>query len=405
MSTEQPSYLAVLATPHVVRSFLPSIIGRLSLATSGLALVLLLEQSTGSFVLAGSVTAALGIANVVATPWRARLIDRLGQTGVLAALGLGHAGALIALGLLPRADSPILLLLAVIAGATSPPFGATMRVLWADALPARGLRARGFSLDAVAEEVTFAVGPLAAALLAVVVDPFASLLLSAGCVALGSLLFVTSPLSRQQRGTHAARHGDSPRSRTPLRSPGFPTIVLVMVAPGIVLGCVEIAAPALASAESNTLLAGVLLALFAGSSAIGGLAYGRLRIRHSLERQLLALTLALLVISTVAGLVGGAIAALIGFTLSGLFIAPGLIVGYLSADARTDPRVRTEASSWINTAVNLGAAFGAAVFGALTDATGPGPALAMCAGLGFVIVAIAAPFLLRARVGDSADPG
>ena len=72
------SYLTVLREPHVVRSFIPSIIGRLSLATSGLALVLLLEQSTGSFAIAGIVTAALGIANVVVTPWRARLIDHRG---------------------------------------------------------------------------------------------------------------------------------------------------------------------------------------------------------------------------------------------------------------------------------------------------------------------------------------
>jgi hypothetical protein len=70
ISTDHLSYRAVLRTPQIARSFLPSIVGRLSLATSGLALVLLLEQSTGSFALAGAITAVLGIANVVATPLR-----------------------------------------------------------------------------------------------------------------------------------------------------------------------------------------------------------------------------------------------------------------------------------------------------------------------------------------------
>lgn len=397
MSIERPTYLAVLGTKHVSRSFFPSIIGRLSLATSGLALVLLLEQSTGSFAVAGIVTAALGVANVVATPFRARLIDRRGQTVVLTALGLTHAASLVGIGLLADAGLTTLVCLSVVAGASSPPFGATMRVLWSAALPAGVQRTRGFSLDGVAEEVTFAVGPLAAALLAVIVDPFAALLLSAGCVAVGTAFVVTSPLSRQQRGSHRADVTDLKPAITPLRARGFLPIVLAMTAPGVILGCIEIAAPAVSNAESSTLLAGILLALFASASAVGGLLYGRMEIPTRLERQLLILAFVLVAITTVTGLLGGVIAAVVGFSLSGLCLAPLLIVGYLAADARTDARVRTEASSWINTAVNLGAAIGAGVFGALTDAAGPGFAVAICAALAGVIVAACAPLLLRAR--------
>ncbi|WP_460461817.1 MFS transporter [Arthrobacter pigmenti] len=397
MSTEQSSYRAVLSTRHAARSFLPSILGRLSLATSGLALVLLLEETTGSFAIAGAVTAVLGIANVVATPWRARLIDRRGQAMPLTVLGLGHAASLIALGLTAEAGLPTLLCLGVLAGVSAPPFGATMRVLWSAALPPGGLRTRGYSLDAVAEEVTFAVGPLLAALLAVIINPFASLLLSAGCVAVGAALFVTSPLSRDQHGSHRAGNADSRQITSPLRCRGFPPIVIAMTAPGVILGCIEIAAPAVAESESNTLLSGVLLALFAGASALGGLLYGRAQLRPVLERQLLVLTLAPLVIFAATGLIGGTVAALIGFALSGLCLAPQLIVGYLAADARADPRVRTEASSWINTAVNLGAALGAVIFGAVTDTTGPGRGLVISAIIAGVIMAICAPFLLRSR--------
>ncbi len=403
MSTEQPSYRAVLSTRHAARSFLPSVLGRLSLATSGLALVLLLEEATGSFAIAGAVTAALGIANVVATPWRARLIDRLGQIVPLTALGIGHAVSLIVLGLTAEAGLPILLCLGVLAGVSAPPFGATMRVLWSTALPVGGMRTRGFSLDAVAEEVTFAVGPLLAALLAVIVDPFASLLLAASCVAVGAALFVTSPLSRQQRGSHKAGHAESRPITSPLRSRGFPPIVIAMIAPGVILGCIEIAAPAVAESASNTLLSGVLLALFAGASALGGLLYGRVQLRPVLERQLLVLSLAPLFIFAATGLIGGTMAALIGFALSGLCLAPQLIVGYLAADARTDPRAGTEASSWINTAVNLGAALGAVIFGAVTDTTGPGLGLVISAMIAGAIMAICAPFLLRSRPAEESE--
>ncbi|MCI2956355.1 hypothetical protein MN032_01515 [Agromyces atrinae] len=391
-----PSYSSVLRAPGIARAFVPSIIGRLSLATSGLALVLLLERSTGSFAVAGAVTAALGIANVVATPWRARLIDRRGQALVLSLLGAVHAASLVAFAVLTDAALPALLVLGVIAGVSAPPFGATMRVVWATALDAGGSRTRGFSLDAVAEEVTFAVGPLLAAVLAAVLDPVASLLASAAFVALGTAAFVTSRLSREQVGSHRVSV-DGPAAVTPMRSRGFPLIVVAMTAPGIILGCIEIAAPAIAAGASSTVLSGVLLALFAGASAIGGLVYGRLRVRATFERQLLVIVAVLLVVSAATGLIGGPLAALIGFALAGLFLAPVLIVGYLAADARTDPRARTEASSWINTAVNFGAAIGALVFGALTDGTGPGVALVWTvAGAGVVLVGCG-PWLVQGR--------
>lgn len=398
MSTDRPSYRAVLRTPRILRSFLPSILGRLSLATSGLALVLLLEQSTGSFAVAGAVTGVLGIANVLATPWRARIIDRRGQTIPLSVLSAAHAITLIAFGLFPNAPLSLLLVIGIAAGASSPPFGATMRVLWSEALPAGPLRARGFSLDAIAEEVTFAIGPLAAALLAALFDPLASLMLSAGAVAAGTLLFVMSPLSCSQHGSarDASVHR-APAAVTPMRARGFPVIVGAIVAPGIVLGAIEIAAPAIAAAAGSTPLSGALLALFAGGSAVGGLVYGRIRWRWRLERQLLVLIAVSLAVAAVTGVIGGVAAAVIGFTICGSLLAPVMIVGYLSADARTDAHVRTEASSWINTAVNFGAAIGAVVFGALTDVAGPEPALAWTALTAGLIAIACAPPLIRAR--------
>ncbi|MYW95221.1 hypothetical protein G3I59_32645 [Amycolatopsis rubida] len=104
MSTEHLSYWAALRQPHVVRSFLPSVLGRSSLAMSGLALVFLLESGSGSFAAAGAVTAVPGIANVVATPWRARAVDQLGQTAVLSALGAVHTVALVVFAANPGAS-------------------------------------------------------------------------------------------------------------------------------------------------------------------------------------------------------------------------------------------------------------------------------------------------------------
>ncbi|WP_093575431.1 MFS transporter [Amycolatopsis rubida] len=138
------------------------------------------------------------------------------------------------------------------------------------------------------------------------------------------------------------------------------------------------------------------MALFAGASALGGLLYGRLNPRMAVERQLLVLGTALIGVSATAGLIGSTPALVVGNGIAGGFIAPLLIVGYLAADARTDPTVRTEASSWINTAINLGAAAGSGLLGATTETTAPGTALAICAAAAAFVLLVSAPRRRRA---------
>lgn len=123
MSLHHPSYRAVLSTQHVARSFLPSALGRLSPATSGLAMVLLLVETTESFTNAGLVTAAFGLADVVATPWRARLIDRLGPTLPLSPLGLVQAARLTVLGFASESELHPLLCLGFLPGCPPRPSG------------------------------------------------------------------------------------------------------------------------------------------------------------------------------------------------------------------------------------------------------------------------------------------
>ncbi|TFD28814.1 hypothetical protein [Cryobacterium lyxosi] len=74
-----------------------------------------------------------------------------------------------------------------------------------------------------------------------------------------------------------------------------------------------------------------------------------------------------------------------------LFLAPSLVTGYLLADDVTAPEVRTEASSWINTAVNAGAAVAAVMVGFAMDAMD-----AMEPRLGFIIGAAVSFILLVA---------
>ena len=66
------------------------------------------------------------------------------------------------------------------------------------------------------------------------------------------------------------------------------------------------------------------------------------------------------------------------------------MTGYLLADALTGEGFRTEASTWLNTACNAGAAAGAAVAGVLADSSGTPAAFLTGAALAAACVLVGA---------------
>lgn len=430
MTTARPpartGYLAVLALPGALRAFLPAMLGRLSFAMVALALLLLVQARTGSFAAAGLATGAFGLANVLASPARARLVDARGQRPVLVALAVAHALGLLGVLAVVRIDAPVGIVVAAsaLAGLALPPLGAAMRVVWAALVPDPGMRTRAYSLDAVGEEVVFTVGPLIVAALVAVADPEVAVLASAAATVLGTLGMTSSPLSRAQRARPVPPPGARARGRSadPLRQPLVIPLLVTLLGVGAVLGSVEVAVAALAERAGGTALAGPLLAAFAAGSAVGGLAYGTRASRAPVRIRLVALVAAMLVATAVLGAVAARIPAapdapallLLGAALVpvGLFLAPAMVSGYLLADERTAPSVRTEASAWVNTAVNTGVALAAAAVGAVVDAAGPVAGIAVGGVAALVVAGIAAPRLLRRSaepagaepVADAAEP-
>ncbi|MFT2753273.1 MFS transporter [Clavibacter sp. Sh2088] len=418
-SPARTGYLAVLALPGALRAFLPAMLGRLSFAMVALGLLLLVQARTGSFAAAGFATGAFGLANVLASPARARLVDARGQRPVLVALAVAHALGLLGVLAVVRIGAPVGIVVAAsaLAGLALPPLGAAMRVVWAALVPDPGMRTRAYSLDAVGEEVVFTVGPLIVAALVAVADPEVAVLASAAATMLGTLGMTSSPLSRAQGarpvpppGARAAGGRAGGRSADPLRQPLVIPLLVTLLGVGAVLGSVEVAVAALAERAGGTALAGPLLAAFAAGSAVGGLAYGTRAWRVPVRIRLVALVAAMLVATAVLGAVAARIPAapdalallLLGAALVpvGLFLAPAMVSGYLLADERTAPSVRTEASAWVNTAVNTGVALAAAAVGAVVDAAGPVAGIAVGGVAALVVAGIAAPRLLR----RSAEP-
>src|SRR5258708_19060121 len=85
----------------VVRLFSISILARTPLAAIGLLFILRTKDLTGSYAAGGLVTGVASVAGAVSAPGLGRLVDRRGQTAVLAASGALSAVAIAAVALLP----------------------------------------------------------------------------------------------------------------------------------------------------------------------------------------------------------------------------------------------------------------------------------------------------------------
>lgn len=280
-----------------------------------------------------------------------------------------------------------MLALSAALGLSAPPLGAAMRVLWASLTTPGTQRSRAFSLDAVAEELLFVAGPVVITAVIVASSPAVGLVVTAAAVFLGTLGMTTSAVSASQRGSRA----QTLREHRPLAQPGFARTLVALLGVGAVLGTVEIAAPALATNQGALELSGWLLAAFAGGSAIGGLVYGQREHSSSLGVRLVVLSVGMGLAALIASQVTAIPVFAVLLVAIGAFLAPSLITGYLMADALVPEGSRTEASTWINTAVNLGAALASAGAGVVIDEVGAGLALAGCGGLA-VVLAAAAPF-------------
>jgi predicted MFS family arabinose efflux permease len=355
-------YRRILAIREARQPMLGTAIERIPIAGMSLATILLVRAETGSFAIAGAVEAGFGIAAALSFPLQGRLVDRLGQTGVLSvALGLNPI-ALVGLVIAAKAGAGAVLLVAIGAasGATQPATGSCMRALWSTLIPDSSLRQSAYALDAVFLEVAFITGPLITAALITAGSPAVAVVTMAALTTAGTLIFVLSGASRSWSG-----HGTPTGWAGPLRSRGILALLAVELAFGTAIGAMEISTTAFATEEGSSSLAGVLIAAQAAASMAAGLWYGsRHRESSAGDRYpriclLMALGFVPLLLTT------SIVEALPMMVISGFALAPAGTVLYMLVDDLAPPGTATEAFTWMITSVVAGVAAGSALGGVL----------------------------------------
>jgi predicted MFS family arabinose efflux permease len=397
-------YRAVLRTPHACVAFAASLAGRLSYGIVGLSLLLTLTTGGRGYGLAGLVMALFGLAIVLVSPFRARLVDQHGPRRALPPMAVGFAAVLVAIAVIPArpgVSDAAIAVLAVAAGACAPPLGVVMRTLWSALIDDRTLLQTAYSLDGVVEELLNVAGPVIAGVIVVAAAPAVGLLVTAGLVVAGTGLFLRSPAFRRWP-TQVPMPASSTLDAAPAKADAGRAILAVAFATGAIglcLGGLGLVIVAFSQARHDPAAVAWIEAALSAGSALGGLGYGAVAWRLSAQRRLALLAAGLVVVLIPAALSPSLLVLALLIGLAGVLVSPALATAYVLADSLASPQARNRTGNWVNSGYNAGSSAGVALSGQLVGRI----PLSACLPVLAVPALLAVVPLLRARLAPTAE--
>lgn len=367
-------YGDLLRAPGVARIIAAQLTARFPNGMTSLAILLHIEQMTGSYGAAGLVLAATSVGQAVSGPVTSRWMGVWGIRRVLTLTTAVCAAAIVVLAMVPM-ELPGYMALGLLAGLSTPPVQSAVRTLYPKLVTSRQLTPL-FSLDASLQEIIWVLAPVVITLVATQAGTVPGLLLIVVFLIGGGAWFILSPEVGRVR---------IPRSRR-----GFgkvlakPAVVLATVVGFLLIGaCAAVEAGVVATFGHDGLEAGLVLAVFSIGSLIGGLSFGHIPIGPWAMARRLAITavgLTLTVLSLTVWWLGASL------FVAGIGLAPALAVMFAMTAASVKFSETAEAYGWIGTGQLIGAAAGSAVAGFLID--GVGAIGAFWAGAAFAAVGV-----------------
>ncbi|NJD88975.1 MAG: MFS transporter [Betaproteobacteria bacterium] len=375
--------------PDVATLMAVSLLSRMPIGMVGLAMLMFLRESLGSYALAGAVSGTYFVAMAIGAPIQGRIIDRTGPKPTLAVTGVVHPLALAAILLASGRDAgfPAVAAAAAVAGLFAMPITVLTRTLWRHRFTREEDRRRAFSVDAVLIEVNFTLGPAIVAGTVAAAGTQAAFLLAVAVTVAALLVFAFSPALRYFRREHGGeRHMLGPLTE--------PRLLLVFAATfGITtsFGFLEVGYPGFATALAVPALGGLFLSVNSLGSAISGAIFGGLTLRAPIERQFAATTGLMVAPLLMHWFVGAPAAfALVAF-LAGAAIAPTIACQSVLVARLAPSHYATEAFTWSSTFIVSGLGAGMAVGGWLIENAGAkapflgGAAVMACVSLGVLL--------------------
>ena len=380
-------YRRVLAVPGVGAVNLLGAAARVPHAATSVVLTVHVVETLGrGYGAAGLVVAAWTIGLALGSPWRGRVIDRLGLRRAL-------LPSLIAEGVVwcsaPWLPLPALFVAVVIGGALGLPVFTVIRLALSVMVP-DAQRRTAFALDSVSVEASFMIGPALGLVLATQVSTrFAlvgigvlAVIAGIGLVAMNPPTRTAADLARREQALrdHAVGREAAPRHKVPVTGPVV-AVLAAAAASTIVLAGTDVSIIASMRDTDDLRYAGFVVTAWAFSSLLGGLVYGSLS--RPVPPFLLLLGLGLL--TAPVGLAHGPLWLGLAMLPAGFLCAPVITA---TADVLTGlvpDEVRGEAMGWHGSALTAGVAVGAPLAGFAIDHSQPWAGFATVGGAGVLL--------------------
>ena len=344
-----------------------------------LAYLIHVERIFDSYGQAGLVLAATSLGQAIAGPLTSRWMGRWGMRPVIGATIVVSLISMGAIAFIPMALGGYVLF-GLLGGLATPPIQPAVRTIYPKMVNSRQLTPL-FSLDASAQEIIWIAGPVVTTFLAIQIAPPVAIGAAAIMLIVGGLWFLASPEVGSVRIPPSRRRLGTVLAKGP--------VLLATVVGFLLIGsaaAVEVAVVSVFGEEGSE--AGILLAMWAIASLIGGLSFGGLPIgpwAMAVRMVVVALGMLLAIASTNFWWL------LLTLAISGAGIAPALAVMFAIVSASVKFSETAEAYGWVGSGQLIGAALGSAVAGFTIDAFGsPGGFIAAFAfaALGTVVAAV-----------------
>ena len=342
---------------------------RLPVAMAPIGIVAMLSQTHGEYWLAGAVSATFALTNAFVAPQISRLVDRLGQSAIVAPATVISVVSFALLVIASNQNWPAWSLFATaFFAAAMPSIPAMVRARWTEIFRDRPQLNTAFAFESAADELVYIAGASVSVGLAVSLFPEAGMIVNTIFLALGTTAFLMQRSTEPKVRPHDSEI--SQRSAIWLRPVQFITLALVFV--GATFATAEVSTVAITKQLGQPGAASLVIGVYALGSFVVGLIIGALNPKMPLQRQLLV-ALSVLVVTALPLLVASTSVALLAFAvfLSGVAISPTFITAFGLIERRVPEAMLTEGVTWVMTGIGIGMALGAFVSGWVVDNFGP----------------------------------
>lgn len=383
-------YRETLALPKITSLLIVATLARVPIAAASVVLTLHVVTGLGmSYGAAGLVGAASTLGGSFGAPVMGRLVDRWGLRPVLVLTTVAEVVYWLVAQALPYWA---LLPAAAVGGFLALPAFSVARQAIA-ALTPESHRLPAFALDSMTTELAFMAGPALGVLIVTAGSSRGAMLgLGAGILLAGIGLWLLNPPVRAAHEAPVASGERVPRSSW--LKPRFVAILAVTMAATLVLSGTDVAVVAALRASGEVEWAGLVLALWAFFSLIGGFLYGT--IRRGLPILVIFTPMALLTIPV--GL-GGDHWWLLALLLApaGALCAPTITASSDAISRMIPAAARGEAMGMHNSALTVGVACGAPLAGLAIDNWGPAWGFVAVGSVGVLVALLVLPSEIRRR--------